>query len=92
MDISEIIFTDGQIRSLKSTPKCMTMLFRDYADSMLEITFSGIREFEIYDSLSYDLWNSALEKKGDGYRLTLKDDEGTGVFIIEFVDGEYKVI
>ena len=91
MSLRGFTFIDGKVLSLKSSPNGLVMHFQDYADSLVEITFSGVYEFEVNECFSFPAGDTLKEIEGRS-RLILKDDEGGSIFSIDFADAEYKFI
>ena len=89
MNLTEVIFTDGKVIAIKSISNGLVMSLKAYDDSLLEVVFLGDVAFEIHDCFSYSIAASELSLRGRGYRLELKNDEGAGVLLIDFKDGNY---
>lgn len=99
MNLREIVFTGGQVVSLRGTPEGLTIHFRLDNGVLAEIIFSGSIDFEIHNCFDYTTTRSTLTENDGHYRLTIfgrldfiEDTEEDRVLTIDFAEATYKVV
>lgn len=82
--LKDVIFTDGKILSFDNNKDILKIIFRDYANSELEITFYDVSSIHTSEDMYFETADYKLVDNVEDKILTLLDDENRTVFSVRF--------
>lgn len=84
-----LIWTDGSVVSYQRRGGDAVLVFRDYADSSLEIEFKAVDELLVSEKLCvYEVSGGTTKRDGRRWRLLLEDDDGESLLDIAYDDAQ----